>query len=929
MADDPFTRLAAQREREHAELERIATAVGQAALADTMAGLWAHVLGVRTVLVAAGDKPNSDGIELVAKRLWTQALERWVRPVAVWSWRKQGNTATGDHLWTALAQRFGWTIDLVVNAVGSALTHMARDTPDAQRSYVAELLSLDGITLSLWEQIHELEEDLRDPAIGRTDSDASFARRVRLQADLFQTEASRARSKGFAAMATVDSDRADEWRQLARTSNRPASQVRSAENKLARHDERLFHDPAMDPGKLARLQAKLVKLNGEGRHGHESWRNSITRDARAVATGLLNASTLQYGISQARASGQEWIKRWNATLSDDRTRPTHLKAHGQVVPILDEFHVGAGLLDHPGDFDAPPEEFWGCRCSMIVMSRTDHDAIAELLPETMVAATIGETVTVSATEPASQEDPELGDLPPLMWHGVITLENTYTGDRRFFRSDAIRTQALPLPIRFQREDWGGHTGAVVVANAEAVRRYGNEIRAWGTFADGTLTPEVEEVVGLMATRMIRGISIDGDDVLDSQFELELDAEANAYEMYDSMRLRGATMCAIPAFDGAETVLGPPPPEWLLEGEPVLVQQNQPEGGTRPLSEISDDELEAMLAASRVPENLAEYWTVGEGAAKIRWGTSGDFNRCREQLAQYVTPGQLSGMCANLHHRALGVWPGREAASLETPYLLASVNTEELTTAELEALWKFTREQFDPRELGELTPVTIDGEGNIFGHIAGWQTCHQAFSDMCVTPPHSQNGYALFHTGAVRLDDGTDLPVGKLTIGAGHANPNGLGVRGATAHYDNSATAVAMVRATEDRYGIQVSGKIIPGTPVEKIEELRRSPISGDWRAYRGNLELVAALGVNSPGFPIPRTLVASLEGHQVALVAAGYVPRDLDGEADALARRMHAPLVASLAERMELVGRIAESPEAYDEHVAKLAARMATPTTEE
>src|SRR6202008_68211 len=133
----------------------------------------------------------------------------------------------------------------------------------------------------------------------------------------------------------------------------------------------------------------------------------ITRDARAVATGLLNASTLQYGISQAQASGREWIKRWQATLSDDRTRPTHLKANGQVVPILDEFHVGAGLLDHPGDFDAPPEEFWGCRCSMIVMSRADHDAIAEALPETMVAATMGDTVTVPATAPT---DEELADL---------------------------------------------------------------------------------------------------------------------------------------------------------------------------------------------------------------------------------------------------------------------------------------------------------------------------------------------------------------------------------------------------------------------------------------------------------------------------------------------------------------------------------------
>lgn len=924
MADDPFVRLTRQRERQHAELERLLTAVGQAALADTMSGLWGHVLGMRTVLVAAGDPPNGDGLELVAKRLWSAALERWVKPVAIWAWGKQGN-ATGvqlDHLWEAVVQRVGWTIDLVVNAISSALTQMPRDTPDAQRSSVSELLSLDGITLSLWEQIHELEQELIDPNRGRVDTDAAFARRVRLQADLFLVNASRARSRGFAALAVTDLEQSEHWRQLAQESRRSSSAVRSAERKLAAHDERLFHNTSLDPAKLARLTAKLDKLNTDA-HGHESWRVYITRDARAVATGLLNASTLQYGIEQARATGQEWIKRWQATLTDDRTRPTHLEAHGQVVPILEEFDVGEAKLDHPADFDAPADEFYGCRCSMITMSRADHDVIADALT---AASTMEETMTVPATE-----ETELADLPPLMWHGVIAREETYTGDRRMFRRGAIRTQALPLPIRFQREDWGGHQGAVVVANAEGVRRFGDEIRAWGTFADGMLTPEVEEVVGLMATRMIRGISIDGDDVLDSQFTLELDDAANAYEVYDSTRLRGATMCAIPAFDGVETVLGPPPPEWLLEGEPILVQQNEPVGGTRPLEDISDKELEAMLASSRVPENLAEYWTTGEGAAKLG-PMEGWFNRCRSQLAQYVTPGQLSGMCANLFHRRWGKWPGQEAA-LETPYLLATAlasgdraseapGVQEHEPTELDA-WRFSREQFDPRELGELTPVTIDDDGNVFGHIAGWATCHQAFSDVCVTPPRSQQGYALFHTGAVRLNDGTDLPIGKLTVGAGHANPNGLGVRGATAHYDNSAVAVAMVRATEDRFGIQVSGRIIPGTPVERVEELRRSPISGDWRTYKGNLELVAALGVNSPGFPIPRTLVASVEGRQVSLVAAGYVPRDLSEEAEALAARIHAPLVASLAARME------PTDAELDARAAKLAARMATLTTEE
>lgn len=59
------------------------------------------------------------------------------------------------------------------------------------------------------------------------------------------------------------------------------------------------------------------------------------------------------------------------------------------------------------------------------------------------------------------------------------------------------------------------------------------------------------------------------------------------------------------------------------------------------------------------ERLMEYWAHGEGAAKIGWGTPGDFNRCRVNLGKYVhSPNVLAGLCANLHHRATGFWPGR-------------------------------------------------------------------------------------------------------------------------------------------------------------------------------------------------------------------------------------------------------------------------------
>src|SRR5690606_13420397 len=46
---------------------------------------------------------------------------------------------------------------------------------------------------------------------------------------------------------------------------------------------------------------------------------------------------------------------------------------------------------------------------------------------------------------------------------------------------------------------------------------------------------------------------------------------------------------------------------------------------------------------------------------------------------------------------------------------------------------------------------------------------------------------------------------------------------------------------------------------------------GDWRRVGGGFEMVAALAVNVPGFPIPRTAVAASAEKESALVAAGIV----------------------------------------------------------
>jgi hypothetical protein len=205
--------------------------------------------------------------------------------------------------------------------------------------------------------------------------------------------------------------------------------------------------------------------------------------------------------------------------------------------------------------------------------------------------------------------------------------------------------------------------------------------------------------------------------------------------------------------------------------------------------------------------------------------------------------------------------------------------------------------FTDPQLPGPTPLTVADDGRVYGHLATWGTCHTGMSSTCVTPPHSESGYGLFHTGTQVTSTGP-VAVGRITLGTGHADIR-LGMRAAAAHYDNTGAQVATVRAGEDAHGIWLAGALIPGTDTAKIEELRRSPLSGDWRTVGGTLELMGALAVNLPGFPVVR----SDAGDRLAMVAAGMVPLSaprppvvdtigesngysLDQIADAVARRM-------------------------------------------
>jgi hypothetical protein len=58
-------------------------------------------------------------------------------------------------------------------------------------------------------------------------------------------------------------------------------------------------------------------------------------------------------------------------------------------------------------------------------------------------------------------------------------------------------------------------------------------------------------------------------------------------------------------------------------------------------------------------SLRRYWSTGPGAAKIRWGTPGDWTRCTRQLHKYMGA-RAKGYCQLLHIRNTGAATGSRA-----------------------------------------------------------------------------------------------------------------------------------------------------------------------------------------------------------------------------------------------------------------------------
>lgn len=613
----------------------------------------------------------------------------------------------------------------------------------------------------------------------------------------------------------------------------------------------------------------------------------------------------------------------------------------------------------------------------------------------------GDAHAITAATALLAAMPAMGEAT---WAGPIAPIGRPTGEprmTRLFEPNALQHRMLPLPLAHRRVTAQGHEGAVTVGRVLGIA-YGPDENgldwayAWGDWLDEGIVPEVREAKYLAAMG-VAGPSVDPG----GRVEAALNPETGVQHMM-RYTIGGVTLVPIPAFTSMRLRVFDADEDWPDDDLDMVMEMDEGKGdcGCKGYSVDSDEPhtfavnpggWRGLPLAARAStfdnddavKRIAAWAGVQAGAADVEklrraflWRNPSlpetDPTSYRLPVGDIIN-GKLTLIYHAIYAAAAlisGAHGGLPNVPEEDKNELRNVITDiydamaaDFNDSSVRAPWdrpenegqQFTMNDsatqtgypvappkawFDDPELTGRTPLTVEPNGRVFGHIAAWNECHRDVTQReCVLAPHSKLAYRPFHLGQVHTAEGDVVRVGKIIQDTRHASIN-LGYTAAAIHYDNTGDEVAVVRAGEDEYGIWVAGAIVPEATPRKVAKLRRSPISGDWRAVEGNLELTAALAVNVPAFP-----VYAMDGEdRFALVAAGSLePAPIEDEPDetvqalvdmftamAAADTVDAAEEAARQERAERLKELAEDEAIYSqrERAQRLAQLQFTAMTE-
>ncbi|QPX62125.1 capsid maturation protease and MuF-like fusion protein [Mycobacterium phage Indlovu] len=573
----------------------------------------------------------------------------------------------------------------------------------------------------------------------------------------------------------------------------------------------------------------------------------VARYSGYQAAGVQNAAV----IEAARQSEDQLEKVWIATI-DGKTRHTHFAADGQRTPLAGTFTVGNAALRFPGDPDGPPEEVRNCRCRVGVLAPDEE------LPDEVDRHT--ERLNGRDSTARNRQGSQADEIDRRARQGTIRARDDEDGigrtaaggwtspsEQEYDMADQVTTTAEGIALASSDDD-GEASGSETfrVFTDQPIAFVGIETSDGRMLADGIELSVRTPPLPMMWTKQ-------------TGYGHE---DAFTVGVLESARVDG------------DTVRGSG--YWLNTGEADEAFNEACHKVSRPSVDLAS--VEWKLTDEDGNEISEEDW----------WDMPLD-----AKVIQTITAAELIGttMVATPAFGETMIEFEAERQSRDVAVVASAAETFRPRV--------YPAAHFSDPGLTEPTLPTMDDDGRIYGHLACFGACHRSIQSACVMAPRSPSGYSMFHTSpAVHLDDGTRVPVGRLTVGTGHA-PDTLSGGPALAHYDNTGTAWALVRVGEDKHGIWFSGVAAPWATAEQIEMGMAAPLSGDWRDFGQGLDLIAALSVNTPGFAVRGR--DDSQGRPVALVASlGPNPRQARGQslsAQAIADIVQRAVAAALTER--------------------------------
>lgn len=588
----------------------------------------------------------------------------------------------------------------------------------------------------------------------------------------------------------------------------------------------------------------------------------IARVSGYQAAAVQNHAVVTAAAQQNEEFGEELEKTWIATL-DGKTRPTHWAADGQRVPLAGKFTVGGEQMEFPGDLTASAAERINCRCRVGVLAKDEQ------LPDEV--------------------------------------------DRHTERLDGRDSVAINRDGRTQAEEIERRRDAGNIRardDQDGIGRVASGGWAAPSEQEHDMPPKPSDLAAKTATTL-------ADDATESD------------ETYLTFTDALFAVTGVPTSDGrmlaSDIELSfrdtPLPLQWCEEMEGghygsvtvgVIETITFAKGEVRASGYMlnNDNALKAIDLVSHGVNNPS----VDLGDAEIVWtdadGTPVTDETYEEGMELFYTVLKAEVLATTIvaipafgetRIRLNEQRESRDKALVAA--LVASMSSDFKPPVYDPALFA------DPKLSGP-TRLMIAEDGHVFGHVASWKDQHRSVGLGDIKPPRSRTGYEHFHSSpGVHLSDGSILPVGRLTVGIGHAPTMGVSSAAAQAHYDNVDACWAIGRIGEDRHGIYFSGVVAPWATPEKVQMGLASPLSGDWRPigpFGDNLELVAVLSVNTPGFLCK--MATDDQGRPLAMVASlAPSPRTQAGGGEHLSigeiKAAMAEVLAESARNTELAAR--------------------------